>query len=104
MKIKVVEGVIIERSRPLSFGELCQAIALRDDLVVEMVEHHLIVPEGQSQQNWQFDDIALKRAKVAANFYHDLGMNFEGIALALDLLEKIERLENRIHKLEKFEA
>lgn len=103
MKVKVVQGVIIERSEPLSFTELCHAIALQDNLVIEMVEQHLIVPQGHSQEDWQFDDIALKRAKVAANFYHDLGMNLEGIALALDLLDKIEQLETQIRKLEKFE-
>ncbi|WP_423062454.1 chaperone modulator CbpM [Candidiatus Paracoxiella cheracis] len=103
MKVTVIKGVIIERSKPLSFEELCQAVGLRDDLVIEMVEQHLIHPSGHSPEDWQFDDTDLKRAKVAANFYRDLEINLEGIALALDLLEKIEDLQTRIRILEKFE-
>lgn len=103
MKVTVVKGVVIEHATPLSFEELCQAIDLQRDLVIEMIEQHLIEPEGHSPNDWQFDNIALKRAKTAANFYRDLEVNLEGIALALDLMDKIEILENRLRMLEKFE-
>lgn len=101
MKVTVVTGVVIKRTAPLSFAELCQAVDLQHDLVIEMVEQRLIAPEGQSPENWRFDDTALRRAKIAANFHRDLDVNLEGIALALDLLDKIESLENRIRMLEK---
>ena len=98
-----LKGVIIEQSSPLNLQELAQAVNLKVEIIVEMVEYHLIEPEGNSPKSWQFDDICLKRIKTAASFHRDLEMNLPGIAMALDLLEKIERLEHRLQILERFE-
>ena len=99
----VIKGVLIERSSPLNLDELAQAVHLRAEMIVEMVEYHLLEPEGQSPTNWQFDDINFKRAKIAASFHRDLEVNLQGIALALDLLDKIDRLEQRLKTLKRFE-
>lgn len=92
--MKVIEGIIIESS-PLTLEELSQAVSVEHDFVIEMVEYHLIEPvAGDSPESWEFDDVCLKRAKTAVSFYHDLEINMPGIALALDLLDKIEQLKN----------
>ena len=103
MKQTIIKGILIERSTPLHFEELCQAIGLQKDIVIQMVEYHLIEPAGNSPKEWEFDSIAFKRAKMAANIHRDLEINLQGVALALDLLDKIEQLENRLSRLEKFE-
>jgi len=96
-----IKGILIERSAPLTMEELSQALHLKTDLIIDMVEYHLLEPEGRSPESWQFDDLCYKRAKIAASFYHDLEINLQGIALALDLLEKIESLENQLTILKK---
>ena len=92
---------MIESSRPLSIEELCEALHIQSPLIVEMVEYELIEPEGQSPEDWRFDSLCLKRARIAANFYRDLEVNLSGISLALDLLDKIELMQSRIDTLEK---
>src|SRR6266480_2918252 len=99
----IVKGILIERDSPLSLDELARAIHLRNEIIIEMVEYHLLEPEGKSPSNWQFDDVNLKRAKIAASFHRDLEVNLQGIALALDLLDKIEYLEQRLQTLKRFE-
>ncbi len=103
MATHIIKGILIERSAPLTLDELAQAVHLRNEIIIEMVEHHLLEPEGQTPDHWQFDDVNLKRAKIAASFHRDLEVNLQGIALALDLLERIERLEQRLQTLERFE-
>ncbi|MBW5802985.1 chaperone modulatory protein CbpM [Coxiella endosymbiont of Ornithodoros amblus] len=103
MTKQIIKGIIIERSSPLKIDELSQAVHLRREIIIEMVEHHLIEPEGSSPTSWEFDNVCLKRAKIAASFYRDLEINMPGIAIALDLLDKIEYLEQRLRTLERFE-
>lgn len=101
--VTIIKGILIEESSPLSLEELAQALHLRNEIIIEMVEQHLLAPHGQSPDSWQFDNINFKRAKIAASFYRDLEVNMPGIALALDLLEQIEQLQKRLTILERFE-
>ena len=103
MTQQTLKCIIVERSTPLSLKELCEAIHLQTQVVINMVEHQLIEPEGSSPNSWRFDNICLKRAKIAASFYCDLEVNIPGIGIALDLLERIEYLEQRLQTLERFE-
>lgn len=99
----VIKGIIVEQSTPLDLNELAQALHTENDILIAMVEHRLLEPSGHSPSDWKFDDICFKRAKIATSFYHDLEINMPGIALALDLLDKIERLEKRLEILKRFE-
>lgn len=91
--------VIIEADNPLSFEELCQALGAEQTLIIKFIEFDLIQPQGKSTDDWRFDTIAFRRAKTAVSFYHDLEVNLNGIALALDLLEKLEKLEHELQHL-----
>ena len=87
----------------LTLDELAETLQVRHEIIIEMVELNLIEPKGDAPKQWEFDDLCLKRAKTAASFHRDLEVNMQGIALALDLLDKIERLEQRLNTLERFE-
>lgn len=93
----------VEQFLSLNLEELCQAVHLHSQVVIEMVEYQLIDPKGSTPNSWRFDNTCLKRAKIAATFYHDLEVNIPGIGIALDLLERIEFLEQRLQTLERFE-
>jgi len=95
--MKTVKGVIIE-GEFISLDELIEALQVEPNFVIELVEYELIEPKGKTQQEWQFDEVSFKRARLARNFYHDLEINMPGIALALDLLERIEKLEHELNQ------
>ena len=80
----------------LSLEQLCDALNTEKNFIRQLVEQDLITPKGDEKE-WQFDIICYKRAKSACSFYHDLDVNMAGIALALDLLDKIERLEHELN-------
>ncbi|PMB54665.1 Chaperone-modulator protein CbpM [Coxiella-like endosymbiont] len=104
MSKQILKNIIVEQFTSwLNLKELCQAVHLQAQVVIEMVEHQLIEPEGNTPNSWRFDNGCLKRAKIAASFYHDLEVNIPGIGIALDLLERIEYLEQRLQTLKCFE-
>ena len=65
--------------------------------LMEMVEEGVLVAHGRTPSEWRFTGRSLIRAQKALNLTRDLRVNWPCAALALDLLEEIEklRLEHR---------
>ncbi|SED33585.1 chaperone modulator CbpM [Pseudomonas migulae] len=84
----------------LDMAEFCEATELSDVYVIEIVEHGILEPQGKQPKDWRFTDYELVLAKRAAKLRHDLELEWEGVALALDLLEEVRQLraENRMLK------
>lgn len=92
--MQFISGVILDEDTLLSYEEICRATHENDELIIQLIEYQIIHPKkGSTKNNWEFDSLALKRARLACNFYHDLEVNLQGIALLIDLLERIEALE-----------
>ena len=60
------------------------------------MEYGILEPLGKQGRHWRFRANSVKRARVAMRLHRDLGVNLAGAALALDLLERIERLDSRL--------
>lgn len=97
--MKNISVTIIDENNSLTLEEMSRAVNAEHDLIIQLVDYHIIQPKGTSQNEWQFDHICLKRTRLARNFYYDLEVNLAGIALLIDLLEKIELLEADIMRL-----
>jgi hypothetical protein len=76
----------------LDMAEFCEATDLSDVYVIEIVEHGILEPQGRQPEDWRFTDYELALAKRAAKLRHDLELEWEGVALALDLLEEVQQL------------
>jgi chaperone modulatory protein CbpM len=90
--------LIVEEEIPLTLGELCHACSASEEYVVAWVFEGVLEPVGQAPQEWLFTGQSLSRAKLASSFTRDLDMNPPGIALALDLLDKIALLEAKLQR------
>ena len=63
-------------------------------LIVTLVQEGVLEPPGgDSPAEWRFEGVALRRACRAVRLVRDLDLNPPGVALALQLLDEIERLE-----------
>lgn len=82
----------------LDMAEFCEAADLSDVYVIEIVEHGILEPQGTQPREWRFTDYELSLAKRAAKLRRDLELEWEGVALALNLLEEVQalRAENRM--------
>lgn len=101
MAEKIIAGVIIEESHTLTLEEFCSATQTEQQTIIKMIEYQLIQPTGDSPEEWRFDSLSLKRGRMATSFYRDLEVNMAGIALAFELLDKIQELQHHVDLLQR---
>lgn len=95
-----IAGFILEESGPLGLRELSSACAVQAETIVELVEEGVIEPVSYRRRRWQFTGENLTRARRAVALQRDLGLNIQGAALALDLLDELERLRARLRAVD----
>jgi len=80
--------------------EFCQVVDMPVAYVMEIVEHGIVEPQGKRPDEWLFDTYSLSVAKRAVKLHHELELEWDGVALALNLLDELEqvRAENRMLK------
>jgi chaperone modulatory protein CbpM len=90
----------------LTLTEVCHRVSLPEHAVVEIVEVGIVTPVAGSARTWRFDDQTLVVLSRAARLHEDLGLDWHGVALALELLEEIDTLrrenEQLRHRLGRF--
>ena len=91
--LPVLSGTIVEDREDFSLEELTEFCAVERHRIVELVKEGVL---EASTTELRFGGASLKRARVALRLQRDLGVNAPGIALALDLLERIQALEARL--------
>ena len=83
----------------LDMERFCEEAGIPATYVIEIVEHGIIEPQGRTPDVWRFEDYELAIAQRATKLHHDLEMEWEGVALALDLLEEVQQLRAENQRL-----
>lgn len=96
MNAETVSGHLLDDSIELSLSELCNACSRDTVWVCALVEEGVLEPIDVSEEHWRFSSVSLQRAHCAMRLERDLGINFAGTALVLDLLEELEMLRMRL--------
>lgn len=100
MASKTLTGILLDEQAQLSLHDLCHACSTSTEWVVELVDEGVLEPIGHEQAHWRFSGPSLLRARAAIRMQQDLHINLAGVALALDLLEEIEAMRERLRRLE----
>jgi len=95
----MVISVAGEYEPTLTLAEFSRACDEPVEWVIALVEEGVLDPQGDRPIHWLFATSNLRRALRAQRMQQDLGLNMPGIAVALDLLDEIERLERKINNL-----
>ena len=98
--LSLLSGELLEEDIELSLADLCRACQMPAERVFELVEEGIIEPKGRNPKQWRFHGICVRRVRCVQRLEQDLGVNIAGAALALDLLEELEQLRMRLHRLE----
>ncbi len=96
----LLSGDVLEEEMLLTLGELSRACRLPAERILELVDEGVIEPVGRNPVQWVFQGVCVRRVRCAQRLQRDLGVNPAGAALALDLLEELERLRARLNLMD----
>ncbi len=91
-------------SAPMTLEALASAAELHVELVERYVDYGLLNADSVEKGVVWFDATAVSRLRRIERLRHDLGINLPGVAVALQLLERIEALQLEIAKLRSGDA
>jgi chaperone modulatory protein CbpM len=94
------QTLVVLDEEEISLSELTRTCRVHAEWVMELVDEGVIEPHGQRESvgtpQWRFSATTIVRVKKAHRLQHDLGVNLPGVALALELLDRIDALETRL--------
>src|SRR5689334_9626431 len=91
-----LRGSVVEEEVELTIVELCRACRTSEHEIELWVVEGVLQPRGGSRESWRFGGDALTRIRLATRLTRDLELNRPGVALALDLLDRIAELESQL--------
>ena len=89
----ILIGEVLEENHLVSLADLCRSCTVETQTVTTLVSEGILDPMGKDTEHWQFTVSSLKRVKTVIHLQRELGVNLAGAALALDLLDRIAKLE-----------
>jgi chaperone modulatory protein CbpM len=90
------QQMIIEENIELDLDQLSRSLRCEVELIVMLVHEGALEPQGDAPAQWRFAGTAVQRARRAVRLARDLEINPPGVALALQLLDQIGRLEAQL--------
>jgi chaperone modulatory protein CbpM len=95
-----IPSEVVEQGTLCTFEEVCISCNVNPDWVAGLVEQGAIDPVGPTRAEWRFTTVSLVRVAKAKRLERDLGLNLPGIALALDLLDRLDAMQARLRSLQ----
>lgn len=83
--------------RLLTIEELARAAGLHPDLVASFVDFGLLTPVEHDGPRPLFDTAAVLRARAIQRLRRDLGVNLSGVAVILDLTERLRAAQQELN-------
>lgn len=90
---------VVSSGMVLTVTEVCQSCNVDQAWISEMVGEGVLEPEGQSETEWRFAALHIRRIATARRLEQDFNLNAPGVALALELLDEIDALRARLRSL-----
>lgn len=78
--------------RTYSLVQVCVICDIDAERFIELVEFGVVIPAGAAPDDWRFPASAMVRARKALRLQHEFGLEQQGLAMAMELLDEIDRL------------
>lgn len=76
----------------LSRGRVAELLAVEETFLVELEQHDICRPDASG--TYSVTDV--ERVRVSWSMVHELGVNYPGLEVALNLLEQLSRERERL--------
>lgn len=94
----VLSGEVLEEDSEITLVQLCRTCGVQAETIEALVEHGVLEPSGRRGNHWSFRATSIRRTRIALRLQRDLDVNLAGAALALELLDHIDRLTARLQQ------
>src|SRR3970282_1861980 len=100
-KREIVSGVLLDERTELSLSDVCRSCSVHVEWIVSLVEEGVLDPQGVDPESWRFSAVQLRNVQRISRLQRDLGTNLAGGALAIERIEEIEALRERLAALDR---
>jgi DNA-binding transcriptional MerR regulator len=92
--------IILARIEPeqLTLEGLAACAGVHPALIEYFVEYGLLEPIARTGTQWLFDTACLARLRLIERLRRDLGANLAGIAVILDLLDRLTTVQREVEQ------
>lgn len=97
--MNITKTVWLNSSDVCSFEHVLEVSGIQRDDLLELVEAGVIQPTRRQHDTWLFHTESIVVARQARRLRDDFDLDTAGLALAMNLLGRIRRLEAQIDKL-----
>ena len=91
-----LRGSILEEATVLTVEDLSRICAVEQRRILAYVEEGVLDAVQIGAEDWHFRGPALRRARLALRLESDLELNLAGVALALQLMDELDRLRREL--------
>jgi chaperone modulatory protein CbpM len=92
---ETLHGIVLDERVEFTMSQVCHICGAEEDVIVALVQEGVVESLRPSEEP-AFSARALLRIRKAVRLQQDLGVNLAGAALALDLIDDIERLKRAL--------
>jgi chaperone modulatory protein CbpM len=91
---RIFEARVVDETTSLHVDELCARLRIERQWIVELVELGALEPRdvGSEPSTWAFALTDVPRLRSMTRLVEDLGVNLQGAAIILELVEERRRL------------
>jgi MerR family transcriptional regulator, heat shock protein HspR len=82
----------------LTLESLAACAGVHPTLITYFVEYGLLEPSARTGTQWLFDTACIARLRMIERLRRDLGANLAGIAVILDLLDRLTTLQREVEQ------
>lgn len=98
---KVTLGVIVDENITISYVSVCNKYHVSEQVLLDFIEHGLFRDRVSFKERLDFDGNMLSRLESACRLYNDLQINPPGVVLALELLDRLDKINDELAVLKR---
>ena len=91
-KATAVTGIIFDETSEITIVELCEVCSVEQQTIKDLIAEGIIEPLDNGGEKTRLPYSSVRRTHTVVHLQRDLGVNLAGAALALELLDRIDKL------------
>ena len=97
-KGRAVTGMIFDEETEITVVELCEVCSVDQQMIDDLIAEGILEPLDNGGEVTRLPYSSVRRTHTVVHLQRDLGVNLPGAALALELLERIDKLRAQLRR------